>query len=80
MIIYGSWATLTKICYDLKAGFVWERLSKGQWPGDQLKSSPYRDKIMNQDQKNDYNRHKSMQASNFYMKSLKLFVMTRSNL
>ena len=51
MIIYGSWATLTKICYDLKAGFVWERLSKGQWPGVQLKSSPYRDKIMNQDQK-----------------------------
>ena len=51
MIISGSRATLTKICYDLKAGFIWEKLSYGQWPGDQLKSSPYRDKIMNQDKK-----------------------------
>ena len=44
-------STLTKICYDLKTSFVWEKFSYGQWPGGQLKSSPFRDKIMNQDKK-----------------------------
>ena len=54
-------STLTKICYDLKTSFVWEKFSYDQWPGGQLKSSPYRDKIMNQEKK-DSCLNKSKQA------------------
>ena len=51
-------STLTKICYDLKTSFVWEKFSYGQWPGGQLKSSPYRDKIMNQEKNSCLNKSK----------------------